>query len=321
MEIKNPKTMRVFPWKWILIIVITAALIGALYFALRERLSLSEPKLCKSLLRVKVNPHKNPKDMSIYVAGSMFTTGQRFENAMITKALNDKGYTNVFLPQSSGIDDIIGLPAFLAGSPPFDKLDPNTRTVWSNYIWPLIYCLDLYDLVRADAVVFNANGQSPDPGGLNEVGLGAAMGKITILFYTEYDKTLNPMTVGVTGNVSIASAASFEEVPQQLTKMIAYRKKSGSYSYDLSPNLRNYATLGCLITNWKEKAMKSSWTQKTAFTRLIELAKKKTAGKLLMQSLTFNPTTVAPSFKVDNVQVTRHGVTGNEFTSQFRPST
>ena len=72
--------------------------------------------------REKITTKPKKSSIKIYMAGPMFTSGQRFENSMIAESLIMAGYNNVFLPQSSGIDDFVGLPLFLADLPPFDKL-------------------------------------------------------------------------------------------------------------------------------------------------------------------------------------------------------
>jgi len=293
----------------ILIIVITLSIIYKNRYEFYHTSSHKSLNCNLDTIPVNVNgPYK------IYMAAPMFTTGQRFENAMIAKALMDDGFQDIFLPQSSGIDDLVGLPQFLASLPPFDKLDGKTKKLWGDYIWPIIYCLDLYDLATSDIVILNANGQSSDPGALSEAGLAAAMGKIMVLYYTEYDKTLNPMNVGLTGNLSIPSASSFMDVPKVLKMMIQYRKTQPEYTYKLAPNVKDYVNLGCLIKEWVKTAPK---TQYEAFAGLIELVVNG-SGKKKMQSLKFNPTSVAPDFRVDNITFTGDGIEGNSFLARFK---
>lgn len=254
----------------------------------------------------------NSKDPKIYLAGPMFTAGQRFENAMIASSLHEKGFTNIFLPQQAGIDDMIGLPFFLAGISPFDNLDAETKAKWGNNVWPIIYCLDLYELATSDIVVFNANGTDPDSGALTEVGLGSAMGKITMIYFTEYDKVLNPMNMGITGTMDIPSAATFNEVPDILQQVIDKRKKSSQavYEYTIAPNLLDYVILGQKIKNVVDKMDKQNL--KSNFEELVELCTTGEGGKLL-GDIQFNPTGVSSTFVPDSIEVSSNGITSKTF--------
>ena len=257
---------------------------------------------------------KTKDKIKIYLAGPMFTTGQRFENSMIAESLIMEGYTNVFLPQKSGIDDIVGLPQFLAGIAPFDKMDNDTKVLWGNYIWPIIYCLDINDLATSDAVVLNANGQCPDSGAMVEVGLASAMGKPIVIYFTEYDKTLNPMVAGTPGNFSIPSASNFKEVPEKMTQILKDRKH---YKYKLSPNLKNYHDLGKIITDWKFQDSTSKLNQYDAFKSLMFLVTQG-KGKTLMEKLTANPTTVSSTFKPEIITNNKNGtIHGTTFTAKL----
>lgn len=235
---------------------------------------------------------------------------------MTAESLIMAGYNNVFLPQSSGIDDFVGLPLFLADLPPFDKLDHDTKVLWCNYIWPIIYCLDLNDLISSDAVILNANGHCPDSGAMVEVGLSAAMGKPIVIYFTEYDKTLNPMVAGVTGNFSIPSASNFREVPQILDQTLKQQKP---YNYKPSANVKNYRDLGELIINWKKaNEAKFKNDQYGAFKGVVEFVLNG-EGKDLMQKLTFNPTSVSPTFKPEVITNNHNNtITGTTFTAKLK---
>ena len=124
------------------------------------------------------------------------------------------------------------------------------------------------------------------------------------------------MVAGVTGNFSVPNASNFREVPKILTHVLS---KVSSYTYDPSPNLKNYVKLGQLITEWKQQnTSRFKGDPYGAFKNLIDLV---TQGKEknLMQRITSSPISVSPTFEPEIIKNLGNGrVVGTTFTAKLK---
>lgn len=138
--------------------------------------------------------------VKIYLAGPLFSPGDRVEMEDIAKTLETAGY-NTFLPQRDGF-----LSMELGNAVAATGYDTNEGL---NIAYSLVFMLDVYQLVTlTDAVVVNLNGRSPDDGALIELGIAFALGK-PIVLYKDDPRTFamgteNPMVSG-TANFNICT--------------------------------------------------------------------------------------------------------------------
>lgn len=119
---------------------------------------------------------------NVYLAGPMFSKGEKDFNLEITKVLEDHGY-NVFLPQRDGLE-----------APQLEGKTPEEKT-------QIIFDKDYNEVMKADIVFMVLDGRVPDEGAAVELGLGYAAGKRCYGVKTdprsiELDLDLNPMIGG-----------------------------------------------------------------------------------------------------------------------------
>ncbi len=94
----------------------------------------------------------------VYLAGPLFTDGERALNQKITNLLEENGY-EVFLPQRDGM------------------LAAETRTQTQEEMSKSIFKTDTEALKQCDILLFVTDGRVPDEGGCVELGMAYGMGK------------------------------------------------------------------------------------------------------------------------------------------------
>ena len=115
----------------------------------------------------------------IYLAGPLFSQGEKDYNLKIAKVLEDNGY-EVFLPQRDGIE-----AAMLEGKSEKEKAE-------------MIFEKDVSEIMKADILFMVLDGRVPDEGACVELGIGYANQKRCYGIKTdtrsiEIDLDLNPM--------------------------------------------------------------------------------------------------------------------------------
>jgi len=144
----------------------------------------------------------------IYIAGPLFSKGEREFNKELNKFLIDLGY-ETFLPQNDGHE--------------LSKLlDNGYRQEKAN---EKIFNKDLKEIEKSDVVVFVMDGRVPDEGACVEIGYAYSLSKECIGIKTDVrsliDGTDNPMVQGVLKNRIVND---FEELEKELNKI-----KEGKY--------------------------------------------------------------------------------------------
>ena len=124
----------------------------------------------------------NEGGKNVYLAGPMFSKGEKDFNLEVTKVLEDHGY-KVFLPQRDGFE-----APLLEGKTPEEK----TRMIFDK---------DCSEVMNANIVFMVLDGRVPDEGACVELGLGYANNKRCYGVKTdpriiESDLDLNPMIAG-----------------------------------------------------------------------------------------------------------------------------
>lgn len=94
----------------------------------------------------------------VYLAGPLFTDGEKQWNQKLTNLLEEMGY-EVFLPQRDGM------------------LAAKTETMSTQEVVELIFSADTEALKKSDILVFVADGRVPDEGACVELGMAYALGK------------------------------------------------------------------------------------------------------------------------------------------------
>jgi hypothetical protein len=92
--------------------------------------------------------------MLIYVAGPLFSEGERRFNERLTATLEEAGF-RVFLPQRDGVD---------GSKPPYDQMTPEARR-------RTMFDLDRAKIFEADVFLFVLGGRVPDEGACVELGI------------------------------------------------------------------------------------------------------------------------------------------------------
>lgn len=119
---------------------------------------------------------------NVYLAGPMFSKGEKDFNLEITKVLEDHGY-KVFLPQRDGLE-----------APKLEGKTPEEKT-------RMIFDKDYNEVMKADIVFMVLDGRVPDEGACVELGLGYANNKRCYGIKSdprsvELDMDLNPLIAG-----------------------------------------------------------------------------------------------------------------------------
>lgn len=94
----------------------------------------------------------------VYLAGPLFTDGERELNQKITNLLEENGY-EVFLPQRDGM------------------LAAEMQTKTSEEVSKSVFQTDTGALMQCDILLFVTDGRVPDEGGCVELGMAYGMGK------------------------------------------------------------------------------------------------------------------------------------------------
>ena len=118
----------------------------------------------------------------VYLAGPMFSQGEKDFNLKITEVLEEYGY-QVFLPQRDGLE-----AALLEGKTEEEKIT-------------VIFEKDVAEIQKADIIFMVVDGRVPDEGACVELGIGYANGKRCYGVKTdtrslELDLDLNPLISG-----------------------------------------------------------------------------------------------------------------------------
>lgn len=125
----------------------------------------------------------------IYVGGSLFSFGQRFEQQTLATLLEQNGY-RTYLPQRDGLE-LDNLIASLLGL----GLTEAEAAVAAQLE---IFNYDVFQLFSCNAMLSNGNGDQPDSGTVSETALAFAMGKPIVIFKDDIrifalDTSLNPL--------------------------------------------------------------------------------------------------------------------------------
>ncbi|MEW6078255.1 MAG: nucleoside 2-deoxyribosyltransferase [Thermodesulfobacteriota bacterium] len=143
----------------------------------------------------------------VYCSGPLFCPGEVRAMTAIARALEDSG-RDAYLPHRDGVE------AFVM---------KNTDNYLANLVRPLVrffhrltFAVDVYFILKCQALVFNANGRVPDEGGVVEIGLAFAAGK-PVLLYREGLQTTGPdMDPMIIGAMALATpAATVDRIPEQ----------------------------------------------------------------------------------------------------------
>jgi nucleoside 2-deoxyribosyltransferase len=139
----------------------------------------------------------------VYLAGPMFSTGDKYEQTELDAALKKK--YDVHLPQRDGVEvaSVMGLlnnPG-LHGTLMLESLVINRMVVWVTRI---VEALDVYQSVEGcQCVVLNLDGRVPDEGALVEATLAWSVGVPVVPFkttpITELGINDNPMVNAICG--------------------------------------------------------------------------------------------------------------------------
>ena len=140
------------------------------------------PEVAKSEADTDEDNASNEAGKNVYLAGPMFSKGEKDVSLEITKVLEDHGY-KVFLPQRDGFE-----APLLEGKTPEEK----TRMIFDK---------DYNEVLNADIVFMVLDGRVPDEGACVELGLGYANNKRCYGIKTdprsvELDMDLNPLIEG-----------------------------------------------------------------------------------------------------------------------------
>jgi nucleoside 2-deoxyribosyltransferase len=139
----------------------------------------------------------------VYLAGPMFSTGDKYEQTELDKALKKK--YDVHLPQRDGVEvaSVMGLlnNPNLHGASMLEPLVINRMVVWVTRI---VEALDIYQSVEGcQCVVLNLDGRVPDEGSLVEATLAWYVGLPVVPFkttpITELGINNNPMVNAICG--------------------------------------------------------------------------------------------------------------------------
>lgn len=128
----------------------------------------------------------------VYCAGPLFNEFEKEEMSRIARALEREGY-ETFLPHRDGLEfSRLGDDFADMGIPP-ETAD--------RILEQAIFCLDVYELCKADAVVANLNGRVPDEGTVVEAALAWRSAKPLVLYKSDSRSLLsgsdNPMVSGL----------------------------------------------------------------------------------------------------------------------------
>jgi nucleoside 2-deoxyribosyltransferase len=172
-----------------------------------------------------------PKQTSkVYLAGPMFSDGDKAEQAALAEALNAADF-EVHMPQSDGIE--VGNVMNLLNDPKLhdvkngdQMLEPFVLDRCTCWVTRTVVALDLYESVEGcQCTVLNIDGRVPDEGSLVEATLAWNAGHPVILYKTtpiaELGRNNNPMIGVISGWGPICST------PAEVAEEVARTVKAG----------------------------------------------------------------------------------------------
>ena len=150
----------------------------------------------------------------VYLAGPLFTEGERMEMEKIARALEENGF-ETFLPHRDGLEFNFIFPYLIN----ILKLPPDTVARQMHYA---IDALDVYQVAAGtNSIVMNIDGRTPDEGAFAELAIAWTLGKPGVVFRTD-SRSLsngrnNPL---VMGRADFVEARELQELPVLLNKQI-----------------------------------------------------------------------------------------------------
>lgn len=150
----------------------------------------------------------------VYLAGPLFTEGERMEMEKIASVLEDEGF-ETFLPHRDGLEFNSIFPYLIETL----KLPPDTVARQMHYA---IDALDVYQVAfGTDSIVMNINGRTPDEGAVAELAMAWTLGKPGVVFRAD-SRSLsngrnNPL---VMGRSDFVEARDLQQLPVLLRNQI-----------------------------------------------------------------------------------------------------
>lgn len=149
----------------------------------------------------------------VYVAGSLFSFGDRAAQSAIAQVLEDAGYST-FLPQRDGLELANLVEQLMA--------EGNTAEEAAILASQIIFDVDVSEIFDSDALLSNGGGIEPDSGTVSETALGNSFGKAVVIF-TDDIRTfssgaiLNPLYSNL---ATVPLVTSIENIPKAMKKAI-----------------------------------------------------------------------------------------------------
>jgi nucleoside 2-deoxyribosyltransferase len=152
----------------------------------------------------------------IYLAGPMFSDGDKFEQTALATALETAGFV-CHVPQNNGIE--VGAVLELLNDPALHgdtMLEPLVLQRCVAWVTRAVVALDIFQVIEAcDCTVLNIDGRVPDEGAVVEATLACSVGNPVVLYKTtsisELGGNNNPM-IGVIGTWRTVSSGPSEAV-------------------------------------------------------------------------------------------------------------
>ncbi len=147
---------------------------------------------------------------TVYLAGPMFSVGDKSEQSALAAALQSAGYA-CYLPQIDGIEvaavmQLLNDPSLYGGT----MLEPPVLDRCMAWVTRAVVSLDVYQTVEAcQCTVLNLDGRVPDEGSLVEATLAWYTGHPVVPYktssITELDGHDNPMIGALSGWASVST--------------------------------------------------------------------------------------------------------------------
>jgi nucleoside 2-deoxyribosyltransferase len=208
---------------------------------------------------------------TVYIAGPMFSVGDKSEQSALAAALQAAGFV-CYVPQNNGIEvaavmQLLNDPSLQEGT----MLEPPVLDRCMAWVTRAVVALDVYQTIEAcQCTVLNLDGRVPDEGSLVESALAWCAGHPVVPYkssaITELDGHDNPMIAALSGWTSVPSDPASVVVAVQ-----AAVSTSRSPAPPPPPDVQKLVDLGKVISGIRAQPPLNDTGRKAAKTTLKSL--------------------------------------------------